>query len=357
MTETFKNLLEKSDDGNYDEVIEQAKKDGLIVCLAADNDNLEGVLLEISGTCITPSHLPYINYTSYKFPDDKVHYFELGYRSLFNDDYTDFSTIECHDFQAFVDELAQLLDKENVIMETWKYKKCFIAPRPDCVLYDKGQIYIYELKDMDEEQERKMREVVAKIYNLAYQHLYYNTNLMTSSWVTKSTDGLARDIATTMEKHNIYQSNFSKYLNGIIEKGDRDDFSLFKIIEEYAQNDKKLEKILKDDAIFDIMHYALVTIASKIRVRNEVMGAIDINTRTSLILDRIGTYTDDLYRSHGEASVTIKEMKDFVADVASEYTTQSYYFKLDSNPNLSRLYYPESDNTQKAILSQKKFQK
>lgn len=347
MTEALKILLEKSDDGDYSEVIEQAIKDGLIVCSAADNENLEGVLLEISGTCITPSHLPYINYTFYKFPDDKVYHFGLDYRSLFNDDYTDFSTIECHDFQAFVDELAQLLDKENVIMETWKYKKCFIAPRPDCVLYDKGEIYIYELKDMDEEQERKMREVAAKIYNLAYQYLDYDTNLMTSSWVKKSIEGLAIDIAAK-ENRNIYQRNFSKYLNGIIEKGNRDDFSLFKIIEEYAQNDKKLEEILKDDAIFDIMHYALVTIASKIKVKNEVMDAIDINTRTRLILDRIGTHTDDLYRSHGEASVTIKEMKYFIADVASEYVTQSYYFKLDGNPNLSRLYDPESDNTQKA---------
>lgn len=211
----------------FDFAVEQAEKNGLIVCCAGDNDNLDGVLMETSGSCITPSRLPYINSTSYKFPDDKVYHY-----------------------------------------------------------------------------------------------------------------GLARDIAA-MEKRNIYQSNFSKYLKGIIEKGEKDDISLFKIIEEYTKNDKKLEEILKKDAIFDIMHYALITIASNINVKEEVISAMDINTRTTLILDRIGTYTDDLYRSCGEASVTIKEMKDFIADVASEYVfAEDYYSKLPNNT--------ESDNTQKA---------
>lgn len=324
----------------FDFAVEQAKKNGLIVCCAGDNDNLDGVLMETSGSCITPSRLPYINSTSYKFPDDKVYHFGLDYHSLFNDDYVDFSTIECYDFQAFVDELAQLLDENDVIMETWKYKSSFIAPRPDCVLEDEDtKTKIYELKDMDEEQKRKMREVEAKIYNLAYQYLYHDKKLMTSSWVEKSADGLARDIAA-MEKRNIYQSNFSKYLKDIIEKGEKDDVSLFKIIKEYTQNDKKLEKILKKDAIFDIMHYALITIASNINVKEEVISAMDINTRTERILDKIGIYTDDLYRSCGEASVTIAEMKKFIADVASEYVfAKDYYSKLPNNT--------ESDNTQK----------
>ena len=326
----------------FDFAVEQAKKNGLIVCCAGDNDNLDGVLMETSGSCITPSRLPYINSTSYKFPDDKVYHFGLDYRSLFNDDYTDLSTIKCHDFQAFVDELAQLLDENDVIMETWKYKSSFIAPRPDCVLEDEDtKTKIYELKDMDEEQKRKMREVEAKIYKLAYQHLSWHNKLLTSSWANNSADGLARDIAA-MEERNVYQSNFSKYLNDIIEKGERDDVSLFKIIEEYAQNDKKLEKILKDDAIFNIMHYALVIIASNINVINDdeiYAGAIDKNNRTRMILDKIGTYTDDLYRSCGEASVTIAEMKKFIADTASAYVGEDYYSKLPNNT--------ESDNTQK----------
>lgn len=327
----------------FDFAVEQAKKNGLIVCCAGDNDNLDGVLMETSGSCITPSRLPYINSTSYKFPDDKVYHFGLDYRSLFNDDYTDLSTIKCHDFQAFVDELAQLLDENDVIMETWKYKSSFIAPRPDCVLEDEDtKTKIYELKDMDEEQKRKMREVEAKIYNLAYQHLSWHNKLLTSSWAKNSADGLARDIAA-MEKRNIYQSNFSKYLNDIIEKGEKDDVSLFKIIEEYAQNDKEIEKILKDDAIFNIMHYALVIIASNINVINDdeiYAGAIDKNNRTSMILRKIGTYADDLYRSCGEASVTIAEMKKFIADTASACVGENYYSKLPNNT--------ESDNTQKA---------
>lgn len=327
----------------FDFAVEQAKKNGLIVCCAGDNDNLDGVLMETSGRCITPSRLPYINSTSYKFPDDKVYHFGLDYRSLFNDDYTDLSTIKCHDFQAFVDELAQLLDENDVIMETWKYKSSFIAPRPDCVLEDEDtKTKIYELKDMDEEQKRKMREVEAKIYNLAYQHLSWHNKLLTSSWAKNSADGLARDIAA-MEKRNIYQSNFSKYLNDIIEKGEKDDVSLFKIIEEYAQNDKEIEKILKDDAIFNIMHYALVIIASNINVINDdeiYAGAIDKNNRTSMILRKIGTYADDLYRSCGKASVTIAEMKKFIADTASACVGENYYSKLPNNT--------ESDNTQKA---------
>lgn len=326
----------------FDFAVEQAKKNGLIVCCAGDNDNLDGVLMETSGSCITPSRLPYINSTSYKFPDDKVYHFGLDYHSLFNDDYTDLSTIKCYDFQAFVDELAQLLDENDVIMETWKYKSSFIAPRPDCVLEDEDtKTKIYELKDMDEEQKRKMREVEAKIYNLAYQHLSWHNKLLTSSWAKNSADGLARDIAT-MEKRNIYQSNFSKYLNDIIEKGEKDDVSLFKIIEEYAQNDKEIEKILKDDAIFNIMHYALVIIASNINVINDdeiYAGAIDKNNRTSMIFKKIGTYTDDLYRSCGEASVTIAEMKKIIADIASAYVGENYYSKLPNNT--------ESDNTQK----------
>lgn len=342
MTELEILNLEKSYDEDYNKAIEQAKKDGLIVCFSADNDNLDGVLMETSGRCITPSRLPYINSTSYKFPDDKVYHFGLDYRSLFNDDYTDLSTIKCHDFQAFVDELAQLLDENDVIMETWKYKSSFIAPRPDCVLEDEEiKMKIYELKDMDEEQKRKMREVEAKIYNLAYQHLSWHNKLLTSSWANNSADGLARDIAA-MEERNVYQSNFSKYLNDIIEKGERDDVSLFKIIEEYAQNDKKLEKILKDDAIFNIMQYALVIIASNINVINDdenYAGAIDKNNRTRMILSKIGTYTDDLYRSHGKSCVTIAEMKKFIADTASAYVGEDYYSKLPNNT--------ESDNTQK----------
>lgn len=327
---------------NFDFAVEQAKKNGLIVCCAGDNDNLDGVLMETSGSCITPSRLPYINSTSYKFPNDKVYHFGLDYHSLFNDDYTDLSTIECYDFQAFVDELAQLLDENDVIMETWKYKSSFIAPRPDCVLEDEDtKTKIYELKDMDEEQKRKMREVEAKIYNLAYQHLSWHNKLLTSSWAKNSADGLARDIAA-MEKRNIYQSNFSKYLKDIIEKGEKDDVSLFKIIKEYTQNDKEIEKILKDDAIFNIMHYALVIIASNINVINDdeiYAGAIDKNNRTSMIFKKIGTYTDDLYRSCGEASVTIAEMKKIIADIASAYVGENYYSKLPNNT--------ESDNTQK----------
>ena len=88
------------------------------------------------------------------------------------------------------------------------------------------------------------------------------------------------------------------------------------------------------------MHYALITIASNINVKEEVISAMDINTRTERILDKIGIYTDDLYRSCGEASVTIAEMKKFIADVASEYVfAKDYYSKLPNNT--------ESDNTQK----------
>lgn len=210
MTELEILNLEKSYDEDYNKAIEQAKKDGLIVCFAGDNDNLDGVLMETSGRCITPSRLPYINSTSYKFPDDKVYHFGLDYRSLFNDDYTDLSTIKCYDFQAFVDELAQLLDENDVIMEIWKYKSSFIAPRPDCVLEDEEtKMKIYELKDMDEEQKRKMREVAAKIYNLAYQHLFWHNKLLTSSWAENSADGLARNIAA-MEKRNVYQNSKSE---------------------------------------------------------------------------------------------------------------------------------------------------
>lgn len=38
----------------FDFAVEQAEKNGLIVCCAGDNDNLDGVLMETSGSCITP---------------------------------------------------------------------------------------------------------------------------------------------------------------------------------------------------------------------------------------------------------------------------------------------------------------
>lgn len=165
--------LEKRLNSNFDKTLDELQDEGFIIC--EYGDRLSGVLCEDSGTCIMPSNQS--DNTPCEWLVRNGYSFGLDYYTLFsfdedeNGEFVDFQSIECFDFQRFADELGDLLEKHGVIMQTHKYKKCYIAPAPKCVFYDDcSEIEIFKPAKIDY---RKMKKIVEEIHDLAYMHLFW----------------------------------------------------------------------------------------------------------------------------------------------------------------------------------------
>lgn len=148
--------------------------EGLLVYEFPYNGNLGDYLCEDSRSCITPSTQS--NNDECDWLVENGVRFGLDYYTLFgfgedeNGEFVDWNSIECFDFQAFADELGELLKKHNCIMQTHKYKECFIAPKPKCIFHN-GYIAVY--RPATSFNFKKLDKVIQEIKELAYSHLYW----------------------------------------------------------------------------------------------------------------------------------------------------------------------------------------
>lgn len=191
----LKNRLNNS----VEKTIKELQDEGYLVC--GYFDRLNGVLCEDSGTCIIPSNQE--ENTPCEWLVRNGYSFGLDYYTLFsfdedeNGEFVDFQSIECFDFQGFADELGDLLEKHGVIMQTHKYKKCYIAPAPKCVFcddFDYGRFEVFEPKKINY---NKMKKIVEEIHDLAYSHLFWQ---MTSERREKAKKRLAHIKAIQAQK-------------------------------------------------------------------------------------------------------------------------------------------------------------
>lgn len=182
---------------NFDKTLDELRDEGFIVC--EYEDRLSGVLCEDSGTCKMPSNQS--DNTPCEWLVRNGYSFGLDYYTLFsfdkdeNGEFVDFQSIECFDFQKFADELGDLLEKHGVIMQTHKYKKCYIASAPKCVFCDDyGIIEIFKPTKINYQ---KMKKIVEEIHDLAYMHLFWQ---MTSKCREKAKVRLANIKAIQAQK-------------------------------------------------------------------------------------------------------------------------------------------------------------
>ena len=176
---------------DYDGTIETLQNEGYLVCEV--DERLGGNFCEKSGTCITPNSVG-LNTPSEWLEKNGVN-FGLDFYTLFgfetdeNGEYVDYSTIECYNFQRFADDLGELLKRHKCIMQTYKYKKCVIAPAPREVFYldEWGQfVAVYQPVLFNF---KKLDKVIQEIHALAYEHLTWQ---MTSERREKAKERLAR---------------------------------------------------------------------------------------------------------------------------------------------------------------------
>lgn len=157
---------------------EELRDEGLIFTDEAEFI-MDCPLDERSGRCIVPEGGKYTTFAEIADEMDRNGYhFSLRLYELFGfwgpgECKVDFSSVECYNFKAFTEDLAELLETEGVIMRTWKYKDSVIYPRPILVWdgrYEGGYGKIYKL-DNRKSSFKKLESVARKIEDLAISHL------------------------------------------------------------------------------------------------------------------------------------------------------------------------------------------
>lgn len=165
-------------DRDYRTTCDELLAEGLIFTDDVEFD-LTSPLDERSKRCIVPEGGKWTTFAEIADEMDRRGYhFSLRLYELFGfwgpgECKVDFQSVECFDFKAFTEELAELLENEGVIMRTWKYKASVIYPRPILVWdgqYEGCYGKVYKL-DNRKSSFKKLEAVARKIEDLAISHL------------------------------------------------------------------------------------------------------------------------------------------------------------------------------------------